>query len=137
MSVRLSVAVFGAVLSLVFAAGTVMAGGNSANAKLCQKGGWQALVTEAGEPLSNAGDCVSHAAQGGTLTTLHDQWQNACVEAGGSFTESENQWRCINSEQGLSQDTFDVLAPICIEAGGSSPKLDPTPPYDVIACNFF
>ena len=51
------------------AAGAV-AGGNSANAKLCQKSGWQEWVTADGAPFANAGLCVSYAAQGGALRPL-------------------------------------------------------------------
>ena len=42
-------------------------GGNSDAAKACQEGGWQNLVREDGTEFKNAGDCVSYAAQGGTL----------------------------------------------------------------------
>jgi hypothetical protein len=47
------------------------AGGNSANAKLCQKGGWEGLRGEDGERFTNTGDCVSYAARGGTLAALN------------------------------------------------------------------
>jgi hypothetical protein len=42
-------------------------GGNSAAAKACQKGGWKNLVRSDGSLFKNQGDCVSYAAQGGTL----------------------------------------------------------------------
>jgi hypothetical protein len=42
-------------------------GGNSANAKLCQKNGWEALQTSSGGTLSSQGDCVVYAANGGPL----------------------------------------------------------------------
>ena len=42
-------------------------GGNSENAKACQKGGWKNLLTGAHDRFSSAGDCVSYAAQGGRL----------------------------------------------------------------------
>src|SRR5262245_48900035 len=45
-------------------------GGNSANAKLCQKGGWQKLGTSDGQGFANEEACVSYAAKGGTLTPL-------------------------------------------------------------------
>jgi hypothetical protein len=41
-------------------------GGNSANAKACQKG-WKDLVRQDGTGFKNVGDCVSYAAQGGSL----------------------------------------------------------------------
>jgi len=44
-------------------------GGNSANAKLCQQGGWMNLVrTEDGSGFNDQGECVSHAAEGGNLS---------------------------------------------------------------------
>lgn len=42
-------------------------GGNSANAKLCQKGGWQSLYRSDGSSFANQGQCVSYAAKGGAL----------------------------------------------------------------------
>jgi hypothetical protein len=48
----------------------VTAQGNSANAKLCQKGGWQDLQTDQGEPFASQDACVSYAAQGGTLEAI-------------------------------------------------------------------
>ena len=59
------------VLALTVAVATATAGaGNSANAKLCQKGGWQNWVRLDGSPFKNQGACVSYAARGGTLTPL-------------------------------------------------------------------
>jgi hypothetical protein len=43
-------------------------GGNSANAKRCQKGGWQNWRRENQTPFTNQGQCVSYGAKGGTLT---------------------------------------------------------------------
>ena len=62
-----------AVLVFVVAAGPAVAanGGNSANAHACQQGGHQNLFeAETGNPFKNAGDCVSHGAQGGALSSL-------------------------------------------------------------------
>jgi hypothetical protein len=56
-----------AVVCLSQAAAALAGGGNSANAKLCQKGGWQTLVRSDGSSFANQGACVSYAAQGGTL----------------------------------------------------------------------
>ena len=38
--------------------------GNSANAKLCQKDGWQKWVRADQTAFTNEGDCVSYAAKG-------------------------------------------------------------------------
>jgi len=56
-------------LALSVAVATATAGGgNSANAKLCQKRGWQVWVRTDGSAFKNQGDCVSYAARGGILT---------------------------------------------------------------------
>lgn len=59
-------------LTVVVAVGVgssvALAGGNSANAQACQKGGWMTWVRADKTPFTNQGGCVSYAAQGGTLT---------------------------------------------------------------------
>ncbi len=45
-------------------------GGNSANAKSCQKGGWQQLMTADGVPFSNQDECVSAGAKGTVIVPL-------------------------------------------------------------------
>ena len=42
-------------------------GGNALGAKLCQKNGWQTLQSSSGSPFASQSECVSHAANGGTL----------------------------------------------------------------------
>ena len=49
--------------------GASAGGGNSANAKSCQHGGWQTWVRSDQTTFANQGDCVSYAAQGGELTS--------------------------------------------------------------------
>lgn len=44
--------------------------GTSANAKLCQKGGWEQLQGSGGERFANQGECVAYGARGGTLSTI-------------------------------------------------------------------
>src|SRR5690348_6193011 len=59
-----------AVLAVSLSVGVATAtagGGNSANAKLCQKGGWTNLVRSDGTAFNNQDECVSYAAKGGTL----------------------------------------------------------------------
>jgi hypothetical protein len=46
-----------------------VAGGNADSAHACQQNGWQSLVRQDGTGFKNTGDCVSYAAQGGTLKT--------------------------------------------------------------------
>ena len=107
-----------AVFALTVGVATANAGdGNSANAKLCQKGGWQSLFTATGGSFASEEACVSYAAQGGTLTTVEQQWNTICSNGGG-FVSS--QWLC-SSGAGvwfLSQATLDGLATPCAAAGG-------------------
>lgn len=86
----LLVAVALAVAVAAIAAGPASAkgGGNSANAKLCQKGGWQSLFTATGGTFASQDECVSYGAQGGTiLTAPPNLWQAACETNGGTFSE--------------------------------------------------
>src|SRR5947199_264064 len=43
------------------------AGGNAANAKACQKNGWQDLATSTGASFASETECVSYGAHGGIL----------------------------------------------------------------------
>jgi hypothetical protein len=52
---------------LVVSAGVASAGGNSIDAKLCQRGGWQTLVRANGTTFKNDGACTSYGVKGGTL----------------------------------------------------------------------
>jgi hypothetical protein len=56
------------VLALAGAGSALAGGGNSANAKLCQKGGWTSWVRADKTAFASQGACVSYAAQGGVLT---------------------------------------------------------------------
>jgi hypothetical protein len=68
----------------------------SANAKLCQKGGWRDLVTSTGAGFASEWDCVSYAAHGGTPLTryqyLQSQYQAICEEHGLFFLDGEAGW---------------------------------------------
>ncbi len=60
-----------AVSALVFAGSAVGApGGNSANAKLCQHGGWASLMDSSATPFASQDECVSHGAHGGVTYAL-------------------------------------------------------------------
>jgi len=67
-----SIIVLAVVLALALGGAPVAAGprGNSVNARRCQHGGWQQLQGEDGIRFANQGDCVSHAAHGGTLEAI-------------------------------------------------------------------
>jgi hypothetical protein len=64
--VLLSCAMFA--LTVGVATATAGTGSNSANAKLCQKGGWAKLIDSTGASFTGEEACVSYAAQGGVLT---------------------------------------------------------------------
>ncbi|MBD0330391.1 MAG: hypothetical protein ICV64_09860 [Thermoleophilia bacterium] len=86
-----AVAVLAALGALVLAsAAAAENGGNSANAKLCQKGGWEELVDADGGAFANAGACVSYAARGGTFgQTAGPTWSlvvSACATPLEGFT---------------------------------------------------
>ena len=72
-------------LSVGVATATAEKGGNSANAKLCQKNGWMNLLRSDGTGFTNQDDCVSYGAQGGTLTTKTKS-QLDCEAFGGTFS---------------------------------------------------
>ena len=112
-------------------------GGNSANAKLCQQGGWQSLVTQTGQGFANAGECVSYAAQGGTLSpklTPLQRWEAICTGAGGTVGITTGQWVCDGAF--FVQATADALAGPCAEAGGNPVEFGPPEPIYRIECNF-
>ena len=86
-----------AVLALSIGISTATAGGgNSDNAKLCQKGGWQTLVGADGTVFTNEGDCVSFGAHGGTLSPTASQLD--CDRFGGTFAGPTGTvlWTCTN-----------------------------------------
>ena len=67
----LALGVLATLVSLVFAGGAFAAkGGNAANAKLCQQGGWHGLMDSATTPFSNEDQCVSYGAHGGAIYAL-------------------------------------------------------------------
>jgi hypothetical protein len=69
------------------AAAPAGAAGNSDNAKLCQKGGWQNLFRSDGSTFKNQGDCISYGAHGNTFKP--NAWEAACLRAGGTFSVSD------------------------------------------------
>ena len=86
------------------AADALAGGGNSANAKLCQQNGWMNLLRSDGTSFSNTGDCVSYAAQGGTLhpiftftAELNGTSQNPPVASNGTGTVTVT-WNTLTNE---------------------------------------
>jgi len=64
--------VIASVVSALALSGAALAAksGNSANAKLCQKGGWQDLMDANGAAFANQDQCVSTGATGGAIYAL-------------------------------------------------------------------
>jgi hypothetical protein len=71
-------------------------GGNAANAKLCQKGGWSTLMDASAQQFADEDACVGQAARGGAiyaLATIHlepcasQPYDGICVSTSGSGLE--------------------------------------------------
>jgi hypothetical protein len=101
-------------------------GGNSANARLCQKGGWIDLVGSDGTTFANQDACVAFGAHGGTLKPKTKS-QIDCEGFGGTYstdpaTDHAGQsrpflWSCDGTDP--SGDLFDTLGPDCFADGGT------------------
>ena len=75
-----------ALLALTVGVVTAAAGGgNSANAKACQKGGWKKLLRADGSSFAAETACVSYAAHGGVLIAKTKS-QLDCEASGGTFS---------------------------------------------------
>jgi hypothetical protein len=119
-----------AVCALTFgvAAASAGKGGNSANAKLCQKGGWMGLVGSDGTTFANEEACVAFGAHGGTLKPKTKS-QIDCEGFGGTYstdpaTDHAEQprpfiWSC-NGVRETSNDAFSALADDCFADGGGA-----------------
>jgi hypothetical protein len=96
----------GLLLAALAASGTAVAG-NSANAKKCQKNGWQTLVTSSGKSFSSEEECTSYAAQGGALypasqaPCLNGGWQAPAQRSDGSSFGSEADCIAYTSGNGV------------------------------------
>jgi hypothetical protein len=78
-----------ATVGLVGLASPAGAGDNSANAKACQKGGYVNYTTATGTRFADTSECVSYAAEGGTLVALPDLVPDAnCTPTPGQVTVS-------------------------------------------------
>jgi hypothetical protein len=77
----LTLAVVVTLASALTIAGGALAGngGNSANAKLCQKGGWQKLMDSSAQVFPNQDACVSYGAHGGAIYALARLHVEACA----------------------------------------------------------
>lgn len=87
---KLLVVIF-ALTALAVVPSVAVAGGNSANAKLCQKNGWKGLSPSNNPSAGFASQdaCVSYGAQGGTVvpTIKYPDAAKACTDAGYTYSE--------------------------------------------------
>src|SRR6266700_1178818 len=70
MRMRMVLMICAALALTVGVVSATAGGGNSANAKQCQKGGWVNLQGSDGTQFANQDECVSYSAQGGTLVSI-------------------------------------------------------------------
>jgi hypothetical protein len=72
MKSAFALAVVAAIVSTLAVTGGALAakGGNSTNAKLCQKGNWQELMDSSATSFSSQDECVSYGAEGGAIYAL-------------------------------------------------------------------
>jgi hypothetical protein len=106
--------------------------GNSLNAKLCQKGGWQSFTDADGSPFRGEGECIAYAARGGELKAkVSLEGEGACAALGGAFSTTvvttaqavflQNNsatlvWSCNGAPQ---PDTSELLLQACAADGGN------------------
>lgn len=138
LGVLLATVLSGAVVASAAAQPSGAGPGNSPNATLCQKGGWQNLLGSDGAEFANAGSCTSYAAKGGTLVpkpvaTPRERFLDLCQAAGGTFSEGPDFWRC-DSSSGLTEATFTALSAPCQEADRLALRFPFVPPYAWIVC---
>jgi hypothetical protein len=110
-------------------AASAAAAANDANAKLCQKNGWQSWVRADQTPFLNPGDCVSYGAHGGTLTAPESAAQILCESYGGTYGNSNltfgsfptilwtcNGWHFVSDDD--LQAKYVALGNACLAGGG-------------------
>lgn len=130
-----------ALLALSVGVSTASAGngGNSANAKLCQKGGWATLArSEDSSSFANQGDCVSYGAHGGKLVAK-GRSQLDCESFSGTFSTDPATnlagfsqtgyafaWSCNGASTTPGILTFDMLESLRLAC-----EVDFGPPPDI------
>jgi hypothetical protein len=102
--------------------GVAAPGGNAANAKKCQKGGYTSYVRSDGTSFASQDECTSYAAGGGTLT-LKSAGQLACEQVGGVYGSASgttvftcNQYATTLEEYNDEEAT---LRSVCYQSGGN------------------
>ena len=80
-------------------------GGTNDAAKVCQRGGWQALIARTGEAFKNQGDCVNDGAQANPPFGTYGK--AACAAIPGVFTQDNPKvWQCNFAEGNPPNFTF-------------------------------
>jgi large repetitive protein len=112
------------------AGGGTSGGGNSANAKLCQKGGWTKWVTAEQTPFASEEACVAYAAAGFTLTPAPADLSVSLTPSGRVVLT--NTWSLTvsnagpGSASGVIVDFYcDAPASAILEEGNSAPGDNP------------
>jgi hypothetical protein len=127
-----------AVLCLSQAAVASAAGGSSANAKLCQKDGWQTVFRADGSRFANEGDCVSYAAHGGMPTS---QALSDCQSFGGTYAtgKAPELWTCNGFTATDESDYGNKVATLlqdCSAGGGNRESFSFEPPFPTAKTSF-
>ena len=96
-------------------------GGNNDTAKLCQKGGWNTLVSHSGDSFANVGDCVNDGAHGlGVQPAPLDPLTVCEALTGGTFTAGSGDgdiWDCQYESPPEPQQP-QSLSDACARSGG-------------------
>jgi hypothetical protein len=110
-------------VALVAASAALAGGGNSANAKLCQKGGWQTLQQSNGAPFANQSACVSYGAAGGTVfgptLTVTDEGCDTALVPGQDVWVEQATGFTPNSSLTIEQGGESILWPRPFDSSGS------------------
>lgn len=89
--------------------------GNSGSNDVCQMGGYLDLTDANGNPFKNVGECVSYAAQGGTLPNLSI---DGGAISGSGFTP-DSTIVVLTRYYTPSGQTEDGLLPLAIDSNGA------------------
>lgn len=89
-------------------------GGNADAAHACQQGGWEQWRQADQTPFTSVGECVSYAAQGGTLSAPKPAAQVLCESFGGTYAPGTGNtfWSCTYNANNAA---FAALAEQCFQ----------------------
>lgn len=123
----LGLALLAALATALVFAGAALAGkgGNSANAKLCQKGGWQALMDSSATPFPSEDDCVSTGAHGEAIYAL------ASLHVEASANQPADGLAVSTSGFGLAPTTV-VTTPLLMNGVAVTTGIVPVPASGIV-----